>query len=77
MTSKGTILITGANGYIASVTVGAFLDAGYSVRGTVRSMKSAQGLLKTLQDHVEARKLEVVEVPDITVEGAFDEVVKG
>jgi nucleoside-diphosphate-sugar epimerase len=77
MTSKGTILITGANGYIASVTVGAFLDAGYSVRGTVRSLKSAQGLLKTLQNYVDARKLEVVEVPDITVEGAFDEAVKG
>jgi nucleoside-diphosphate-sugar epimerase len=77
MTTKGTVLITGANGYIASVTVGAFLDAGYSVRGTVRSLKSAQGLLKSLQSQVDAERLEIVEVPDITVEGAFDEAVKG
>jgi nucleoside-diphosphate-sugar epimerase len=77
MTSKGTVLITGANGYIAAVTVGSFLDAGYSVRGTVRSLKSAQGLLTTLQSHVSAGRLEIVEVPDITVDGAFDEAVKG
>jgi nucleoside-diphosphate-sugar epimerase len=38
MSTKGLVLITGANGYIASVTVGAFLEAGWTVRGAVRSM---------------------------------------
>jgi hypothetical protein len=64
------------NGYIASVTVGASLDAGYSVRGTVRRIDSAK-TLERLQSYVDAGKLEIVEVPDITVEGAFDEAVKG
>jgi nucleoside-diphosphate-sugar epimerase len=77
MSSKGLVLVTGANGYIAANTVGAFLDAGYSVRGTVRSSSSADGLLKALSEAVSQGRLEIVEVPDITVPGAFDEAVKG
>jgi nucleoside-diphosphate-sugar epimerase len=75
--SKGTVLITGSNGYIASVTVNAFLEAGYSVCGTVRSLNSAKALLEKLKSYVDAGKLEFVIVPDITVPGAFDEAVKG
>ncbi len=72
---KGIVLVTGANGYIAASTVEAFLDAGYSVRGTVRSKSSADGLVDALSKY--ADRLEIVEVPDITVPGAFDEAVKG
>jgi len=72
---KGIVLVTGANGYIAASTVEAFLDAGYSVRGTVRSKSTADGLLEALSKH--ADRLEIVEVPDITVPGAFDDAVKG
>ena len=77
MSNKGLVLVTGVNGYIASVTVGAFLDAGYSVRGTVRRIDSAKALQEKLKSYVDAGKFEVVEVLDITVEGAFDEAVKG
>jgi nucleoside-diphosphate-sugar epimerase len=75
--SKGTVLITGSNGYIASHVVGSFLDAGFSVRGTVRSLNSAKGLQQVLRSYVDSGKLTFVEVPDITVAGAFDEAVKG
>jgi nucleoside-diphosphate-sugar epimerase len=75
MASKGLVLITGVNGYIAARTVEAFLKAGYSVRGTVRSKPSTKGLIDALSEY--AGKLEIVEVPDITVAGAFDEAVKG
>ncbi|KAF2664579.1 NAD(P)-binding protein [Microthyrium microscopicum] len=75
--SKGTVLITGSNGYIASHVVGQFLDAGFSVRGTVRSLNSAKGLQEVLKSYVDSGALTFVEVPDITVEGAFDEAVKG
>ncbi|KAF2466761.1 NAD(P)-binding protein [Lindgomyces ingoldianus] len=76
--SKGLILISGVNGYIAARTAKHFLDSGYSVRGTVRKLASAQPLLEdALKDYAEAGKFEVVEVPDITVSGAFDEAVKG
>jgi nucleoside-diphosphate-sugar epimerase len=71
------ILISGVNGFIASQTAKAFLNAGYSVRGTVRSKSSAEGLLRVLQHYVEADRLEVVEVNDITQPGAFDTAVQG
>ncbi|KAI9695934.1 MAG: hypothetical protein M1820_008346 [Bogoriella megaspora] len=71
------ILITGANGYIASQTVKAFLDTGYSVRGTARSFASTQGLLGVLKSYVDAGRFSVVEVKDITADGAFDDAVKG
>lgn len=75
--TKGLVLVTGANGYIAARTVEAFLKAGYSVRGTVRSKSSAKGLLEALPEHASAGTLEVAEVPDIVAEGAFDSAVKG
>jgi nucleoside-diphosphate-sugar epimerase len=71
------VLISGVNGYIASVTAKAFLEAGYSVRGTSRSKASSDGLLKVLSEYVNAGRLEIVEVKDITIDGAFDEAVKG
>ena len=75
MSQKNIVLVTGANGYIAARTVQSFLQAGYSVRGSVRSKASAQNLLDALSEY--AGQLEVVEVPDITVPGAFDDAVKG
>ena len=77
MNTKGIVLISGINGYIASRTAETFLEAGYSVRGTVRSLSSAKGLQDVLKDYVKVGKLSVVEVPDITKSGAFDEAVKG
>lgn len=75
MSSKGLVLVTGANGYIAGRTVEAFLQAGYSVRGTVRAKSSARALQAALSRYGD--KLEIVEVPDITAPGAFDAAVKG
>ena len=77
MSTKGTVLISGINGYIASRTAETFLEAGYSVRGTVLSLSSAKGLQDVLKNYVEAGKLSVVEVPDITMSHAFDDAVKG
>ncbi|KAH6721156.1 putative NAD dependent epimerase/dehydratase [Leptodontidium sp. MPI-SDFR-AT-0119] len=70
------VLISGVNGYIASQTAKSFLDAGYSVRGTARSLASASNLIRALQLYVDAGRFEVVEVKDIVVPGAFDETVK-
>ena len=75
MTEKRIVLVTGANGYVAGPTIAAFLSKGYSVRGTVRSKKSAKGLVDALSQYGDA--LEIVEVPDIVRPGAFDEAVKG
>ncbi|KAH8668851.1 hypothetical protein BX600DRAFT_460812 [Xylariales sp. PMI_506] len=77
MSSKGLVLVTGANGYVAQRTIEAFLNAGYSVRGTVRNRASADGLLAALPEAASSGTLEIVEVPDITVDGAFDAAVRG
>ncbi|KAK6995939.1 D-lactaldehyde dehydrogenase [Favolaschia claudopus] len=65
--TTGKVLVSGANGFLAVWVVRAFLENGYSVRGAVRSADKGEY----------REKFEVVEVPDITKEGAFDEAVKG
>ncbi|KAL0940090.1 nad dependent epimerase [Colletotrichum truncatum] len=75
MSTKGLVLVTGINGFIGGRTAEAFLQAGYSVRGTVRSKASAKATVEALSQYGE--KLEITEVPDITIPGAFDEAVKG
>ncbi len=75
--SKQLVLVTGANGFIASVAVKAFLDAGFNVRGTVRSAKSGEQIQSVLADFVKSGQLELAIVPDITKPGAFDAAVEG
>ncbi|RGP77502.1 hypothetical protein FLONG3_4421 [Fusarium longipes] len=75
MSNKPIVLVTGANGYISASIVEAFLKAGYAVRGTVRSKASADALVRALSSY--GNDLEIVEVPDIIVPGAFDNAVKG
>ncbi|KAK3314275.1 hypothetical protein B0H66DRAFT_568139 [Apodospora peruviana] len=75
MSSKGLVLVTGVNGYIGGQSVAALLRAGYSVRGTARSAKTTKPLFDALPEY--ADRLQIAEVPDITVEGAFDEAIKG
>ncbi|KAH9973392.1 D-lactaldehyde dehydrogenase [Russula compacta] len=69
------VLVTGANGYLAVWVVKKYLEAGYSVRGTVRSL-SKSAFLKDNFGHYGDR-FELVVVEDITKDGAFDEAVKG
>lgn len=68
----GLILITGANGYIASIAVQQALERGFKVRGTVRSIEKNKWMLKHFGPN-----LELVEVPDLGAPNAFDEAVKG
>jgi nucleoside-diphosphate-sugar epimerase len=77
MSTKGLVLISGVNGFIASRTAEYYLKAGYSVRGTVRSLSSGKALQNVLSEYTSSGKFELAEVPDITVDGAFDEAVKG
>lgn len=56
--------MTGANGFLALWVVKSLLDAGYSVRGTVRSPSKVAELHDIFKEH--ADRLEVVVVPDFT-----------
>ncbi|KAI0245591.1 hypothetical protein BJV78DRAFT_1102259, partial [Lactifluus subvellereus] len=75
VSSPAKVLVTGANGYLAVWVVKKYLEAGYSVRGTVRSLaKSA--FLNDKFSHYDDR-FELVAIEDITKDGAFDEAVRG
>lgn len=71
-----TVLVTGINGYIASVLGLALLEKGYFLRGTSRKLASSEPLLKGPYAAYSER-VNIYEVPDMTVDGAFDEAAKG
>ncbi|KAM0227768.1 hypothetical protein ACHAPO_011241 [Fusarium lateritium] len=75
--TKGLVLVTGANGFIGARTVEAFLAAGYLVRAAVRSESSASSLVSALPDYASSGHLKTTIIPDITTTGAFDDAVKG
>ncbi|KAL6809643.1 NAD(P)-binding protein [Trichoderma sp. SZMC 28015] len=68
----GLILVTGASGYIGSVTVQVFLKRGYRVRGTVRSIASNAWMKEYF-----GPKFELIEVPDLNAPDAFDKAIEG
>ncbi|PWY89620.1 aldehyde reductase II [Aspergillus sclerotioniger CBS 115572] len=68
------ILVTGANGYIASQVIDAFLTKGYRVRGTVRSEKPWMD--EYFQATYGPGNFETVIVPDLEADGALDGVVQ-
>ncbi|KAF8493052.1 D-lactaldehyde dehydrogenase [Russula emetica] len=74
ISSPAKVLVTGANGYLATWVVKKYLEAGYSVRGTVRSLSKSAFLNDKFAHYGD--RLELVVVEDITKDGAFDEAVK-
>ncbi|KAH8995079.1 hypothetical protein EDB86DRAFT_1209824 [Lactarius hatsudake] len=68
------VLVTGANGYLAVWIVKKYLEVGYSVRGTVRSLSKSAFLKEQFAEY--GKRLELVVVDDITKDGAFDEAIK-
>ena len=72
-----TVLVTGATGYIGAHVVEELIAAGYKVRGVSRSIDKAQFLAKLMEKKFGKGKLEIVEVPDMTADDAYDKAVKG
>ena len=71
------VLVTGVNGFIASHIADQILLAGYKVRGTARTAAKAEHLKEYWDKKYGLGKVEIVEVPELGIKGAFDEVVKG
>jgi hypothetical protein len=69
------VLVTGANGYLATWVVKKYLKARFSVRGTVRSLPKSAFLDDKFSHYGD--RFELVVVEDITKDGAFDDAVKG
>lgn len=59
--APATILVTGASGFSGSWIARAFLEAGYSVRGAVRSESKGQYLVELFKTHGDRFKPVVVE----------------
>ena len=62
--SPAKVLVTGANGFIATWIVRELLETGYHARCTVRSQTKAKYLRTLFAKYGD--KLEIVEVADIT-----------
>ncbi|CAJ0938210.1 unnamed protein product, partial [Mesorhabditis belari] len=74
--SKIVVLVTGASGYVALHCVKQLLEAGYSVRGTVRSKKNEQKIRPLLVLPNAALRLELVEA-DLLKPDGWDSIVDG
>ncbi|KIY00479.1 uncharacterized protein Z520_04164 [Fonsecaea multimorphosa CBS 102226] len=69
------ILVTGANGYIASHIIDLLLEEGYNVRGTVRGEKP--WLNKFFEERYGPGRFETAIVTAMNVDGAFDKAIRG
>lgn len=75
---KGSlVVVTGANGFIGSHVVDQLLQHGYNVRGTVRNVAKNSWLNDYFSAKYGPGRFSLAEIPDMSHEGAFDEVVKG
>lgn len=72
-----TIVVTGCSGFIGSHIVDQALAAGYRVRGISRDSKKNKWLQEYFNTKYGKGKFELVSVPDLTKENAFDGAVKG
>ena len=71
------MLVTGVDGFLGSHIADQFLSAGFKVSGTVGSIPKAENIRKALVEKYGQGRFEVISVPDITINGVFDEAVKG
>ncbi|KAL3695420.1 hypothetical protein R1sor_009496 [Riccia sorocarpa] len=76
MTSNVTVVVTGANGFIAAWIVKQLLERGYNVRGTVRNPNDDKKLSHLL-DLPGAKERLVLYKAELLVEGDFDEAIAG
>jgi len=77
MSPNPIVLVSGVNGFIGSHVADQFLAAGYDVRGTTRTIEKGQIIKKALIEKHGDGRVEIVAVPNISDDGAFDEAVKG
>ncbi|KAM5347407.1 hypothetical protein ACJ41O_010412 [Fusarium nematophilum] len=75
---KGSIvLVTGANGFLGSHIADQFLRHGYKVRATVRDPSKESWAVNVFSKLYGKDSFELVAVPEMEVDGAYDEAVKG
>ncbi|TVU02544.1 hypothetical protein EJB05_51954, partial [Eragrostis curvula] len=76
MKGKGPVVVTGASGFVGSWLVMKLLQAGYTVRATVRDPANV-GKTKPLLDLPGAKERLSIWKADLSEEGSFDAAIKG
>ncbi|EAQ91618.1 hypothetical protein CHGG_03553 [Chaetomium globosum CBS 148.51] len=72
------VLVTGASGFLASHISLQLLKRGFKVRGTVRDPAQSTWLLEgCFKPYADTDAIELVSVPDMGVDGAYDKAIKG
>ncbi|KAI3396616.1 hypothetical protein diail_11869 [Diaporthe ilicicola] len=70
-------VVSGCNGFIGSSVADQALAAGFRVRGTTRSIDRNAWVQQYFQSKYGSEVFELVQVPDMTIEGAFDSALRG
>ena len=71
-----TVLITGVSGFIAKHCAVELLNAGYGVRGTIRSLSRSAKVKDTLAKHADTSRLEFAET-DLESDAGWNEALAG
>lgn len=74
--NKGTVVVTGASGFVASWTITYLCDKGYRVIGTVRGSPTSDRYKWILNLDKSNNNLLSLFQADLTTDGAFDEAIK-
>lgn len=75
---KGSwIIVTGANGYVASHVIDQLLRLGYNARGTVRDAEKSSWLTQYFSKKFPDAKFQLVEVKDLTDVAALEKAAEG
>lgn len=74
--TKPTVLVSGVSGFIAKHCAVEMLQAGYGVRGTVRSLKRADEVRATIAKHADVSHLEFAQA-DLESDAGWPEAVTG
>lgn len=72
MTDRKHVLVTGGSGFVASHIIDLLIQKKYAVTATVRSPSKGEEIFKLHPEWTDS--LSFVYVPDVAVEGAFDDV---
>jgi dihydroflavonol-4-reductase len=74
--AKPTVLITGISGFIAKHCAVEMLNAGYGVRGTVRSLQRSGEVVESLARHADVARLSFAQA-DLEADAGWDTAVAG
>jgi nucleoside-diphosphate-sugar epimerase len=75
-TDDELVLVTGANGFVATHCIAELLRNGYAVRGTLRSSKQADKLRNALDKQATTGRLSFVEA-DLSADAGWDRAMEG